>query len=138
MKRKLNSILLIDDDEPTNYINKLVLDELGCAKSIVSVLNGMEALDYLLTLHNNGEPLPELIFLDINMPKMNGWEFLEEYKNLPLKQDSSSMLIMLTTSLNPDDKNKSNDIDLLDGFMSKPLSKDVFLELIHDNFPNYL
>src|ERR1041384_5557494 len=73
MKTALNCVLLIDDDEPTNYINKMLIEEAHCTKQVEVVQGGQAALNYLSSFASNPEPgqLPELIFLDINMPAMN-------------------------------------------------------------------
>src|SRR5215831_9893611 len=104
MKKKLSCILLIDDDEPTNFLNKLTITENGYADYVQVVPGGQEALDYLTNSgpFNTTEddfPRPELIFLDINMPSMDGWEFLEHYKKLKQSEIEKIIMVMLTTSL---------------------------------------
>jgi CheY-like chemotaxis protein len=132
MKHKLNSIMLIDDDELTNFINRIVLQKSGLTEHIQISEGGREALDYLLKSEeaNNDEliPSPDLIFLDINMPAMNGWEFLEEYKKLHLK--SRTVVVMLSTSLFPEDKLKAVAIPEISGFMSKPITAEKVEEAI--------
>ncbi len=129
--KKLNCVLLVDDDEPTNFLNKLTLKKLGCATNIVTVFDGQEALDYLEEHKNSNTP--ELIFLDINMPLMNGWEFLEEYQNLKFNTNDP-VVIMLTTSMNPDDEEKSKKFDYVAGFMNKPLNPDEINKLLEKHF----
>ena len=121
MKKKLNCILLIDDDEATNFINKAVIRHLDCAETVVAVESADEALDFLKEKIEDSYQHPDLILLDINMPSMNGWEFLEEYKKLNHLQQAKFVIIMLTASLNPDDKSKADSIEVLDGFERKPL-----------------
>lgn len=82
MTKKVKCILLIDDDEPTNFLHKIVISDSGRAEKVVEVQSGFEALDYLEKMEDGKYPQPDLIFLDINMPAMNGWEFLEEYDKL--------------------------------------------------------
>lgn len=136
MRDKLNCILLIDDDEATNFIHSMVISQLNCTKNIVTKENGVEALDYLRSINEQTEkhPQPDLILLDINMPGMNGWEFLEEYKKLNDNQLAKTVIVMLTTSLNPDDKEKTNHITDIRGFMHKPLTKDMMNQVLDDHF----
>jgi CheY-like chemotaxis protein len=130
MIKQLECILLIDDDEPTNYLNKMTLEQMGCTRHIRVAQGGKAALEYL----RSGHPRPDLIFLDINMPAMDGWEFLEEYKKLPEERKADIVLIMLTTSLNPDDEIKTRAIPEISGFENKPLKQDRLESLLRKYF----
>ena len=122
MRRKLDCILLIDDDEPTNFLNKLTIEQSGCAKHVQVVQSGLEALEYLRGENGyKGLPRPDLIFLDINMPAMDGWEFLGQYRELNKEQQADIIMIMLTTSLNPDDELRTKEFPEIAGFENKPL-----------------
>lgn len=123
MKTLLKTIMLIDDDLPTNYLNKMVIDEAQCTENVVTVNSGIEALKFLE--EQPIEKMPDLIFLDINMPAMNGWEFLDAYQSIPNKKKEKTVIMMLTTSENPDDKMKAKCIKDISGFMIKPLSEDL-------------
>ncbi len=101
MKRKLDCIMLIDDNEDDNFYHQIVIRDMEITNEIKIAESGFEALE-MLTKENDA---PELIFLDINMPAMNGWEFLDEYNKLSDEQKASVIIIMLTTSLNPADRN---------------------------------
>jgi len=133
--KKLNCILLIDDDEPTNFLNKLTLEQSGCARHIRVAPSGQAALDYL-----RGELeeylRPDLIFLDINMPAMDGWEFLEKYRELSQEKKAETVLIMLTTSLNPDDEKRTLSIPEVSGFEHKPLNQARLERLLNKYFKN--
>ena len=124
MNHKLNCILLVDDDELTNFLHRLVLEKSGFTQQIKIADSGKEALDYLENSEagNSADlyPSPDLIFLDINMPAMNGWEFLEEYKKMNLK--SRTIVVMLSTSLFVGDKLKAEAIPEISGFEDKPLT----------------
>jgi CheY-like chemotaxis protein len=131
MKNKLNCILFIDDDEPTNFLNKMVVDQYDCVREVRVLQSGQEALDYL----SGNSPRPDLIFLDINMPAMDGWEFLEKYRHLPAERKADIILIMLTTSLNPDDKARTSHIPDVAGFENKPLVQSGLDDLLKRYFP---
>lgn len=139
MNPQLNCILLIDDDEPTNFLNKMTLEQSGCVRHITVAQSGQEALDYLRGCGPGGNslsPRPDLIFLDINMPAMNGWEFLERYRTLPPEQKADIVLIMLTTSLNPDDELRTRTIPEVAGFENKPLNQQRLKGLLEKYFNN--
>ena len=133
--KQLNCVLLIDDDEPTNFLNKLTLEQSGCARHIRIAPSGQAALDYL----RGGQedcPRPDLIFLDINMPAMDGWEFLGLYRTLPKEKKADTILIMLTTSLNPDDEERTRTIPEVSGFEHKPLNQGSLEKLLNRYFSN--
>lgn len=137
MTKKLNSILLVDDDEATNFIHKLIIEKMGCAEKVVITQNGSEALAYLKSKVNGSTPQPDIIFLDINMPGMNGWDFLEEYQKLDTANQGKVVLVMLTTSLNPDDMSRAEQIPVVNGFKNKPLTPVLLNEILEEYFPEY-
>lgn len=134
MKKKLNSILLVDDDDDDNFYHKIIIDKMNIANKIDFAVNGIEALAYL---DNNHHTPPDIIFLDLNMPKMNGWEFLEEYKGLNIAQKAKVLIIILTTSLNPDHKKKADEIKDVTGFETKPLSVEILQQIMDEHFSDY-
>jgi CheY-like chemotaxis protein len=139
MKQKLNCVLVIDDDEPTNFFTRMILEESGCAEHIMIIQSGQEALDYLAKSEDAGcdanlYPNPDLIFLDINMPAMDGWEFLEEYKKL--NADSRIIIVMLTTSLFPEDKVRAGQMPEISGFEHKPLTAEKLADVVEKYFTN--
>lgn len=139
MNQKLNCIMLIDDDEPTNFLSSMIIEEADCAEFIQVADSGEKAINYLLNSQkfnyaNPEYPWPALIFLDINMPAMNGWEFLEKYRELRKSNANNTKIIMLTTSLNPDDKNKANDMDVVTDFKHKPLTWELLDEVLDKYF----
>jgi CheY-like chemotaxis protein len=135
MKRKLNCILLVDDDPDDNMYHRIIIEEMNITEKIDVVLNGLEAITYL---KKENQTPPELIFLDINMPKMNGWEFLEQYKHLDEKQKARVVIVILTTSANPDHIKKAQQIKEVTGFETKPLSKEMITDILNEHFQDYL
>ncbi len=127
----LNCVLLVDDNEVDNYIHTRNIRKTGAAKYIKVVENGQEALNYLQ--HSSNENHPNLIFLDINMPVMDGIEFLKQYKCLKSTKEDI-IIIMLTTSLITNDVNKIKELNLVSDFIVKPLSIDAFKNIIGKHF----
>ena len=132
--------MLIDDDEPTNFLNKMLIEETGVAHEVRVAQSAREALDYLSGklpgITGDTPPAPDLIFLDINMPAMDGWEFLDRYRQLPSAQKAAIVMIMLTTSLNPDDHLRAREIPEVSGFEHKPLKAHRLKEILESYFPD--
>lgn len=135
MKQKLNCILLVDDDEATNFLNRMVIEEVDCTYRVEIMQSAKDALNYLTNASNGGYPRPDLVFLDINMPAMDGWEFLEKYHQLSDNQKAKIVVVMLTTSDNPEDQLKARKFTGVSGFRNKPLSNDSLREILREHFP---
>ncbi|MBL4707913.1 MAG: response regulator [Flavobacteriales bacterium] len=132
--RKLNRILLVDDDNATNFLHQLLLEEMDLAENIDIALNGKEALDKIEAY--SIEELPQLILLDINMPFMNGFEFLEQYEKLDEDRKVGVRLMMITTSTDPRDLAKSKQFSSISGFLNKPLTDKKIIKLWDQYFKN--
>lgn len=134
----LDCILLIDDDEATNYINRMVIKQWDADIHVEVCESGQIGLDYLTSKGRYSTqdkfPQPGVVFLDINMPGMSGWDFLEAYKDLRDDQKAKVVVAMLTTSLNIDDKERSTHFHDLQSFYNKPLTVDMVKEIVEDNF----
>lgn len=139
MQKKLNCVLLIDDDEPTNFLSRMLIEEANCTEQIQVVQSGQDALNYIKNSEqfagkNKNLPTPDLIFLDINMPAMNGWEFLAKYAELEKRQKDKIIMVMLTTSLDPDDEVKAKNMADVTDFRRKPLTKKMVDEILETYF----
>ncbi|MDQ3071993.1 MAG: response regulator [Bacteroidota bacterium] len=132
MKNKLKCILLIDDNFHDNFFHQIAINELDITEKILLAADGFEALDLLKA---KNACIPDLIFLDINMPRMNGWEFLDAYKEIKHSLKSKIIIVMLTTSSNPSDKKKADICEDLCGYTTKPLNTETLSKIIHEHFP---
>ena len=124
------NILLVDDDEINNFISiKLIRKALFNAE-ITACLNGKYAIDQLVEMQRKGaDKLPDYILLDINMPIMNGWEFLDEYKRLNIDPLGKTKIYIISSSVFSNDINKARSYPLVKSFISKPLSVDKIKEM---------
>ena len=129
--KKLKCILFVDDNPADNRYHQIIVEEMKIADELQFVENGVEALDYLSRV---GNTIPDLIFLDINMPRMNGWEFLEEYKNLAPALKAKIVIVILSTSANASDIQKSQEINEVFDFETKPLSKESIENILEHYF----
>lgn len=130
MSGKLNSILLIDNDDITTYYNRVVIEDEEITDLIVEKYSAKDAIAYLEETIN---PIPEIIIVDINMPIMSGWEFIEYIKKNNTRGVDIFKIFMLTASMSPDDEKKAEVYDFICGFLIKPLEVDKMMELYHKN-----
>lgn len=126
---------MVDDDELIIYLQKVLLDESGISSNPVIAYSGGEALQYLQNFSNDNQEI--LLFLDINMPDISGWEVLDKIKNNPLSERIH--VVIVTSSVNKSDKEKARSYDNIIGFLEKPLKVDDFknvksLEAISGHF----
>lgn len=120
--KEIKSIIFVDDDPASNYIHNLVLNRLDLSIDPKFFLSVKDALTYLSNNDDSGKPYPEIIFVDINMPVMDGWDFVREYKNTFFKPERKQSIIMLSSSIAPDDIKKASEYEIIFDFIEKPLS----------------
>ena len=123
----LKAVLLVDDDHSTNHYHEIMLTDWGVTEKIYKVSNGQEALNFLRTQECEK---PSLIMLDINMPVMNGFEFLEEYEKLEDQFKVSYVVFMLTSSLHAKDINRAKDFETLNGYCEKPMTEEMIQQIL--------
>lgn len=126
--------MLIDDNPDDNFFHERVIRKNDSANIVIAKESGSAALDYLKNKSDHPDAHPDLIFLDLNMPEMNGWNFLDRYNQLDEAYQSKIVVIMLTTSDNPDDIQKGKSLTQLAGFKTKPLTPEMLNELIDQYF----
>ena len=124
MSPRLDAVLLIDDNEADNFFHRLAIEEAGCVDQVLVAESGAEALELL----RRQAAVPELILLDINMPAMNAWEFLEALDGI--RREARENVVLLTTSSAPEDQARAERAGLRGGMLGKPLTQEDFLAVV--------
>ncbi|MDX5436086.1 MAG: response regulator [Pontibacter sp.] len=134
--KSVDTILLVDDDDTTNYLNHRLLTRVKAAEDIRVVTNGEEALEYLRKAFADEPdyPKPDLILVDIKMSVMDGFEFLEEYQKLSENDKSRTVLLMLTSSASFYDLEKLKKFPDVRQHYSKPLTEGDVREIMNEYF----
>jgi CheY-like chemotaxis protein len=127
--KKINSILLIEDDPISNFLSDTIIRKLNFAEEINIKGNGESALKFLEDSHLNNKEFPQIIILDINMPIMDGFEFLEKLELLPYYNKKKTLIIILSNLLSEKDIKILNQITSLT-YLSKPLNKEKLMGLL--------
>lgn len=126
----LDLILCVDDDPITLMLCKKVIVKASFSNTIVTAKNGEEALEYFNSILKKEEnKLPELIFLDLNMPVMDGWEFLDSFSTDKYSEVNSTNVIILSSTIDPEDLEKSKKYPMVIDFLSKPITTDMLTYL---------
>lgn len=127
---KTISVLLVDDDEINNFISIKLIKKAILQTEITACLNGRFAIDQLLSMQQKDpNNLPDYILLDINMPIMNGWEFLDEYKRLGIDPLKKTKIYIISSSVFSNDISKAKSYQLVYDFISKPLNVERIREI---------
>ncbi len=128
MKKKI--IWIIDDDAIYQKIIHKLIERSGVISSHNSFTNGNEAINALKNTLNENDLLPDIILLDINMPVMDGWEFMEEIKTIKSKINKRIIIYMVSSSIAPEDKNKSKNFSDIYSYIPKPVSVNDLIAIV--------
>lgn len=131
MTKNLDLIILLDDNDATNYIHKRYIKESERTKNCIAFQNGSTLLDYF---NSEQAIIPDLLFVDINMPEMDVWEFLNEFEKIKNKRLSDIIIILLSTVLSPADEELAKNSSLISAIHIKPLSVEVINNIISSYF----
>lgn len=123
-------ILLIDDDRIYQFAARKTIEATGFADNILIYSNGEDAINYLKSNIKDETSLPDVIFLDVNMPIMNGWEFLEEYSHIKQGLIKPVIIYVVSSSVDEFDVSKSRQYDTVKGYIVKPVLREKFRQIL--------
>jgi CheY-like chemotaxis protein len=126
---KYKSVLLVDDSYIDNLINRKILENSNFAEEILVIDCPLEAINYMRKCLAAKQNIPEVIFLDIRMPQMNGFEFLKELNLIDGLGDANIKVFILSSSLDPQDLRQIKENVLVSQFIGKPLTNKALLEI---------
>jgi len=134
MSNTLN-ICVVDDDDIYQFTISKTLKSLELAKKIVVFSDGEEALDFIQDNLTNEDELPDVILLDINMPIMDGFQFLEEFTKVKLSVEKKITIFMVSSSVDPVDIERAKSISSISDYIIKPINR-ANLKSIFDKLEN--
>jgi CheY-like chemotaxis protein len=126
---KVKTLGIVDDDTIYTFLVKKIIEQTNLVNTIKVFENGLDAIEFLKKNADNYDALPEIILLDLSMPVMDGWEFLEEYSLLSPKLGRKITIYIISSSISPFDIAKAKSISFVTDFIIKPVSKEKFIEI---------
>ncbi len=134
MAKKIAKALIIDDDEISNFITTSILEQSNHVQDVDVVMSADEGIEYLQKQIKEDLTIPTLILLDIKMPVKSGWDFLEDFKKLNSNKLNNVKIVMLSSSVYPDDVHKAQTYSEVSGYLFKPIT----LEKVEEIMEKYL
>ncbi|MFT3738755.1 MAG: response regulator [Breznakibacter sp.] len=130
--KAINTLYLVDDDNIFQLLANEVIKATKMVDKVKIFSNGHEAINFLESAQNDPEKLPDVILLDLFMPVLDGWGFLEKYMSLKSKLSKNTAIYVLSSSIDPDDINKAKSNSDVSDYIIKPITKDKFLRSIKE------
>ncbi|SEA41502.1 Response regulator receiver domain-containing protein [Flavobacterium gillisiae] len=132
MDKKL-LIAIVDDDLIFQFIAERLIESINSEHQTIIFSDGKEAIDFIDSNRNEIDTLPDIIFLDINMPVMNGWQFLNKYIEIKSKIEKEITIYIVSSSKNPDDFIKAENINEVTDYIVKPINREKYTSIL-DSF----
>jgi CheY-like chemotaxis protein len=131
MIQKIDLVCIVDDDPTHIFITKKYIELSGHVERILVCNNGKDAFDVLQKLVTDKEELPKIIFLDLNMPVWDGWQFLDEFTKIPIEEPVK--IYILTSSNNEADIEKAKKYSMESNYLIKPISQNHLNDILAEN-----
>lgn len=129
MSKKVQRAFIIDDDEVYIYAIRRLIKIQNLCEELFVFTDGQQAVDYLLAHKNDGTPMPDLILIDVNMPVLDGWGFIEEFQKMDSNLTKNTKLFMVSSSIDPRDLKKAKEIPIIVKYIFKPITFDELKEV---------
>ncbi len=133
MTDEITRIMLVDDSESDNYFHKIVIQDTGKNVEVEDCVEATDALKRITEAVAGERPMPDLILLDINMPALDGWQFLDAYSDIVPPHYTTPVVVMLSNSANPSDKARADSVPIVRGYCAKPLTPDDIEYLLREH-----
>jgi CheY-like chemotaxis protein len=128
--KKIKTLCLVDDDDIFQLITQRVIAQTNLVDTIKVFSNGLDAMDFLKSVAQNAAQLPEIILLDLNMPVMDGWEFLEEFTLLKPRLEKKITIYVVSSSIAPSDIQRAEAINEVTDYIVKPITTEKLLDML--------
>ena len=128
---QLESSYIVDDDPIHQFGMKMLMRKLGFSKEVMVFNNGQEAIEALWDLVQAKLPFPNVIFLDLNMPIKDGWGFLDEFVQIPNRNREKVLLYVVSSSINPCDREKAKEYSVVSNYMVKPIKESELKDVLN-------
>lgn len=126
----LKTLTIVDDDDIFVFLTTKIIEQTNLVDLIKVFGNGLDAINFLKENKNNVDALPDIILLDLSMPIMNGWQFLEEYNKLNPTIGKKITIYICSSSISPDDITRAKTISEVSDYIIKPITKDKLIDFI--------
>jgi CheY-like chemotaxis protein len=127
----MKNVLLVDDDKLFNFLSSKILERLGMTNEIHAALNGQEAITLFNNYYQGKDTLPDIILLDLNMPVMDGFSFLEAFKKLNIPHKEKVKIIIVTSSIDPTDAKRAQAMGVYK-YLRKPITDEDLRTALED------
>ncbi|MGB7394023.1 MAG: response regulator [Pricia sp.] len=131
-RTKIQKVCIIDDDPIFVYGTKRIMDEVDFCDEVIVYHDGQEALDGLNEMNQRGEELPSIIFVDLNMPVMNGWEFLEDFIKIDNHNRDKVIVYIISSSVDPRDLEQIRNYPVVNQYILKPITPEALENVLRD------
>lgn len=128
--KTIDTLCIVDDDDVFQLLTKIIVEKTQQVQKIKIFSNGKEAIDFFYSVQNQPEKIPEVILLDLNMPILDGWGFLEEFISLKPNLGKKVTIYIVSSSIDPGDIEKARNIGEVTDYIIKPVTQEKFMNLL--------